>query len=249
MNSSYLEKYKISELKEFASDMNIEIGKCTKTELIEKLLIPLKEYEEYKIRREDRYERLEQLGKAGKEGVTYLVRDKNGDEYAMKTFKKNKSSDGIILESELQHKASKMGIAPIIYDVDTVFNYIVMERLDMHLFDVMKKQNGELTKAQQNDVIRLFKKLDDCGIFHNDSNIMNYMYKISGDSKKLYLIDYGLSKEINEKLVTKLNTSKPNIKIMLLGFVLKLKEMKCNQTAYKYLLPYISDDDKLKFNL
>ena len=191
------------------------------------------------------YKKYEQLGNVGKEGITYLVKNENGDEYAMKTFKKTKSSARIQNESDLQKKASLYEISPKIFDVNLEEKYIVMEKLDRHLFDVMKKQNGNLTKLQQQQIIKIYKNLDKSGVFHGDSNILNYMFK----DKKLYMIDFGMSKHIDENLIKKVGTKNPNLDLMTLGFILKLKELKCPETSYSYLMTYVSDLDKAKYQL
>jgi hypothetical protein len=66
---------------------------------------------------------------------------------------------------------------------------------------------------------------------------------------QIYLIDYGFSKEITPKLKKTLQTETPNARLMLIGLVLKLKEMKLPEKSYKYLIRYISDEDKEKFGL
>ena len=204
-----------------------------------------KEWEKYKKEKIDKYEKVKQLGNKGKEGVTYLVVTKEGDEYAMKTFKKNKSSDFLKREANLQELASKFNIAPKIIEVDTVKKTIVMEKMDKHLFDVIKDQDGDLTEKQQKDIINIFKNLDKAKVFHADSNILNYMY----NGKKLYIIDFGMSKYIDDKLIEKLGTETPNIDLMTLGFILKLKELNCKKTSYSYLIKYVSDKNIIAFNL
>lgn len=191
------------------------------------------------------YKKYEQLGNIGKEGITYLVKDENGNEYAMKTFKKTKSSSRIENEAELQKKASIYEISPKIIDVNLEEKYIVMEKLDKHLFDVMKKQNGNLTKLQQQQIIKIYKNLDKSGVFHGDSNILNYMFK----DKKLYMIDFGMSKCIDDNLIKKVGTKNPNLDLMTLGFILKLKELKCPESSYSYLMTHVSDLDKAKYQL
>lgn len=165
----------------------------------------------------------------------------------MKVFKTSKSTDSINKEIELQKIAAMHNIGPQIYDtnVKNKHKYIVMDKMTIHLYDVMKKQNGLLTQTQQKDIIQLYKNLDKALVFHGDSNILNYMYK----KNKLYLIDYGLSKHITQKLIKSLGTDKPNMKFMLLGFVLKLKELKCPKESYIYLIKYISEEDKKNFHL
>jgi tRNA A-37 threonylcarbamoyl transferase component Bud32 len=244
MDDLYLKTLKYDELKNIAIDMDINIPK-TKFELINKIIECFTEYEKYKKEKIDKYKKIEQLGNKGKEGVTYLVKTNDGSTYAMKTFKKNKSSNRLRNEARLQEIASNYNISPKIIEIDTVSKYIVMEKLDKHLFDILKEKNGILNIQQQKQIIKIFKTLDECKIFHADCNILNYMYK----NKKLYIIDFGMSKEIDDKLIKKLGTSTPNLDISTLGFILKLKEFNCPSISYSYLLNYINDDIKIKFNL
>ena len=90
-----------------------------------------------------------------------------------------------------------------------------MEKLDIHLIDLIKEQNGDLKIYQQKDILNIYKKLDKAKVFHADSNILNYMYD---KDKKLYIIDFGMSKYIDEKLIKKLGTEEPNINLMTLGW-------------------------------
>ena len=197
-------------------------------------------------KKEDKYNIIKQIGNVGKEGVTYLVQRKNdGAEFAMKTFKKTKSTKNILMESELQHIASKSGVCPKIIDVSLDDKFIVMDKLDTHLYDIMKKQNGDISKKHQEQIIDIFKKLDQTKVFHADSNILNYMLK----NNKLYIIDFGMSRKIDDKLIKKLGDDSPNLTFMTLGFVLKLKELKCPPTSYSYLLNFISDSNKNKYGI
>ena len=196
--------------------------------------------------KEDKYVIIKQIGNVGKEGITYLVKRKSDDkEFAMKTFKKTKSSKNILIESELQNIASKFGICPKIIDVDLDNHFIVMDKLDIHLYEMMKSQNGEISKKHQEQIIDIFKKLDQSKVFHADSNILNYMLK----NNKLYIIDFGMSKKIDEKLIKKLGDVNPNLTYMTLGFVLKLKELKCPPASYSHLINYISDENKQKYGI
>jgi tRNA A-37 threonylcarbamoyl transferase component Bud32 len=244
MNKDDLKKIKYDDLKNIAKDMDIKIPK-SKDELIDSMIKCFEEYEKYKKNKIDKYKKIKQLGEKGKEGVTYLVKTSKGKEYAMKTFKKNKSSSKLKKEAKLQEMASEQGISPKIIEIDTVSKYIVMERLDTHLLDIIKKQNRDITKSQQKQIISIFKGLDKAKVFHGDSNILNYMFK----DKKLYIIDFGMSKEIDDKLIKKLGTDTPNLHLMNLGFILKLKELECLESSYSHLLTYVSDTEKEKFNL
>ena len=244
MDFDYLQKLNYSNLRKIGEDMGITIPK-KKDELIHAILACFKEYEEYKKEKIDKYTRVKQIGNEGKEGVTYLVKTSDNQKFAMKTFRKSKSSAKIKQEADLQHKASLFGIAPKVIEIDTVSKYIVMEKLDTHLVDIMKTQNGDLSEEQQKDIIFIFNKLDEACVFQGDSNILNYMYK----SKKLYIIDFGMAKLIDEKLKKKLKTDKPNFTIMNLGFILKLKELNCPETAYSHLLTHVSEYNQNKYGL
>ena len=120
-----------------------------------------------------------------------------------------------------------------------------MERMDEHLFDVMKRQKGNLTEFQQKQLMDIFIKLDESNVFHGDSNILNYMLK----NDKIYIIDFGMSKLIDLKFKKKLKEERPNYTLMNLGFIIKLKELKCPETAYSYLISFVSEENKIKYGL
>jgi tRNA A-37 threonylcarbamoyl transferase component Bud32 len=243
MDYSQLKNYTYQELKLLAENMSLHIYR-NKTDLIKEITDAFKEYETYKKEKIDKYKRGEQLGEKGKEGTTFLVTTKDGTEYAMKTFRKQKSSANLRKEAELQKMAADFGISPNVIDIDTVSKYIVMEKMDKHLVDLMKQQDGCLTKQQQKHIINIYKKLDKAGVFHGDANLLNYMYK----GNKLYIIDFGLAKEITTSLVKKLGTDTPNIQIMTLGMALKLRDLKCHPSSYSYIVKNLTDDQRVQFN-
>ena len=72
-----------------------------------------------------------------------------------------------------------------------------------------------------------------------------YMYKGS----KLRIIDFGSASAITPSLIRKLGTDTPNITIMTLGLILKLKDMKYPKTSYEYLIKYLTDEQRLQFGL
>lgn len=224
-----LEKYTLPELKQMGAKMDLPMRR-SKNEMIKDITHAFKEYEDYKKDKLDKYTKCQQLGEKGKEGVTYLVKDKHSKEYAMKTFRKDKSSHTLKTEYSLQKKASKMGVTPRVYEYDTVSKYIVMDRMDSHLYDEIKKK-GYLTKRHQERILYIFDKLDQVGVFHGDANILNYMIK----DNEVYIIDFGFSKEITPQLLKKLGTNRPNYHLMTIGLVLKLKELDMPESSYKYL--------------
>lgn len=238
-----LERYNLNELKQKAEKMGLK-PRRSKSEMIKDITDAFKEYEKYKRDKIDRYKKIEKIGE-GKEGTTYLVKDRKGRELAMKTFRKGKSSSNMSREIEFQKKASKKGISPRIYNHDTVSKYIVMEKMDCHLYEVLNRQKGILTRSQQHRIIEIFNRLDDIGVFHNDANLCNYMVK----DKQIYIIDFGFAKEITPRLVKKMGTENPNSKIMLLGFILKLKDKNVPEKSWKYLKKHLSKESVEKFNL
>jgi tRNA A-37 threonylcarbamoyl transferase component Bud32 len=245
MNYNQLEKLTYTELKKISVDLGIKATR-SKEETLKSITHAFKEYESYKKSKIDRYIKITQLGMKGKEGTTYLVKNKDtGEEYAMKTFRKQKSSEKLRQEAKLQQIASETGVSPRIIDVDTVSKYIIMEKMDKHLIDIIQKQEGSLSKAHQKQIINIYKNLDNARVFHGDANLLNYMFK----GKQLYIIDFGMSKEITNELVRKLGTTTPNVHIMTLGLILKLKEMNCPSSSYEYLAKFISDDQREKFGI
>jgi len=245
MDLNILNKKSLDELQEIGKDLGIE-NEINKKILIKKIKECFKDYEKYKSEVKDRYEKIKQLGNKGKEGITYLVKDKiSNNEYAMKTFNKRKSIENIKRESELQIIAGEIGISPKVIVVDLVSNNIVMDKMDEHLFDVMKRQNGDLTEIQQKQILDIFNKLDEINVFHGDSNLLNYMLK----DNRIYIIDFGMSKIIDDKLKKKLKENRPNFTLMNLGFILKLKELKCPESSYKYLIQHVNDENKIKYGL
>lgn len=244
MDYKKFEKYTLTELKKIATKMDLP-PRRSKEEMLNDIIKAFKEYEYYKKTKLDKYKRNGRLGNKGKEGITYMVTTKNGKQYAMKTFKKTKSSDTLINEYMFQKRAAVADVSPRVVEYDTVSKYIVMEKMDKHLIDVINKQKGNLTKIQQERIISIFRKLDECKIFHGDANMANYMMK----GRQIYIIDFGFAKEINSRFVKKFGTQTPNMDIMLVGFILKLKEKQCLKSSYKYLLREISETQKLQFNL
>lgn len=242
MDYTQLEDYSYIELKQLAQDMGLAIRR-NKADLIGEITKAFREYETYKRDKIDKYVRGDQLGERGKEGTTYLVTTRDGTVYAMKTFRKQKSSATLRKEAELQKLAADFGASPNVIDMDTVSKYIVMEKMDIHLLHVMENQGRILTRQQQKQIINIYKKLDKAGVFHGDANLLNYMYK----NGKLYIIDFGMAREITTAMIKKLGTNKPNMHIMTLGLALKLRDFKYPPSSYEYIINYLSDEQRIQF--
>lgn len=235
--------YSIDELRDIAKQMELNQA-GDKSALITRIVHALNKYEQYKAEKIDKYTRINQLGTKGKEGTTYLVKTKGGKEYAMKTFRSNKPSDKMREEIRLQMMAADSGVSPKIIDYDTVSKFVVMEKMDGHLMD----HNGKgkvLGEPAQRQIIDIFDKLDRAKVFHGDANLLNYMLKAG----KVYMIDFGFSKEIDDKLIRKLKTSRPNSDIMLLGLIIKLKECEYDSRSYSILKTKLSKEKQELYKL
>ena len=148
-----------SELKEIASSLEVPIRR-SRADLMSEITKAFKEYEIYKREKLDKYIRGKQLGNKGKEGITFLVTSSiTGKKYAMKTFRRQKSSSTLQKEAELQKMAADVGASPNVIDIDTVSKYIVMEKMDSHLYDKIKEQKY-VSREQQKQIISIYLKLD-----------------------------------------------------------------------------------------
>lgn len=189
--------------------------------------------------------KLRKLGTPGKDGTVWAVKYKPPleksypKEYALKKFKASKSSTKITLESELQSIASKNGISPSVVEVDTFGKFIVMDLLTGEtLFDILKKTGGVMNLRHQKELVNLIKKLDSISIYHGDPSPLNFITDSEG---KIKVIDFGFSRKMREgeKLL--------NQKYMLLGFVLKMKEIGVDVNKnYMYIKKYIDPSDLTK---
>lgn len=155
----------------------------------------------------DDFEVLRQLGQDGAQGVVSLVEFPNGLRAAMKQFKPTKSSARIRAEADFQQRAAEAGIAPDVMHVDVEKKRIFMEPMSRRIVDVVKGSHPKF----RDDLLHIMQTLDDIGILHNDGNALNIMLDFNDE---LRILDFGLSKEINEK-VRKKWEGEPNIRVTL----------------------------------
>ena len=119
-----------------------------------------------------------------------------------------------------------------------------MEKLDRTFFDVYKEKKGIISNDLQNNIVKIVNLLDRIGIFHGDPNPANFMIK----NDKVYIIDFGFSKKINEDLIKQYGKN-PNNTFMILGLLLKLKETFGNIPKNEILLKEIPHRQKDVFQL
>ena len=235
-------EFNIEELRDIAKSLGF--GKCGTLTRHELLVLITNKLGQNNVGPKKKYRMGPQIGNTGKEAKTFDVEDKLGNHYAMKTFRKTKSASRIEEEVEFQRRCAKLGISPRIIDYDVDEKYIVMEKMDGHLYSILEANDGRLSEKIQKRILEIFRLLDKAKVFHGDANIMNYMCK----GEKILIIDFGFSKEIDDTLIKKLGEA-PNMHIMLLGFIVKLKEMGCPPESYKVLKKYISSEKCIELGL
>ena len=191
------------------------------------------------------YTKISILGQKGSDGLTFLVKDKRGKKYAMKTFNPRKSSKKIEQEAKLQKIASEYDICPKIKEYNLEEKFIVMEPLKYHLYRILRKNGGIVSEKDQMRLIEIFLLLDVARIFHNDINMANFMYD---EDDRLYIIDFGCSKYVDDNMVKKIGKN-PNFDLMTIGMILKLKEMNVPKSSYKYLKRYVTKENIKNYNL
>jgi len=161
----------------------------------------------------------------GKEGTISIVMI-NDSPCVLKQFKSAKSKDRLSREATLQSEAAELGIAPLIYHVDYDKKQIFMEGIQYLFIDVVKSRSPPtVTHAEKQQIVNIFNSLDARGVFHNDGNARNLMIN---DDMKIYLIDYGMSRRIDSKLLKK--TLTPNIRYGLEALKRSLKH--CGLTPW-----------------
>jgi tRNA A-37 threonylcarbamoyl transferase component Bud32 len=233
MNQINLEIMSLPDIRKLAKECDIDISNKNKEDLIKSLQKVFKIVE----KRRSKYTELTPIGYKGKEGTVFTVKDKKGQVFAMKKFRSGKSGARLENEAYLLEKACSIGISPLLIDYSRSNLWIVMEKLDSNLFDILKSTNGILTKKVQQQMIDIFKKLDEIQIFHADPNPLNFMFK----DGKMYIIDYGFAKTFDEISVVNLHTRTPNMDYMPLGFFMKIKD-NCDIRNFPVLIKHIPRD-------
>jgi predicted Ser/Thr protein kinase len=164
--------------------------------------------------------------KRGKDGAICREKHKNKN-VVYKVFGKDKNKKEIKNEIKFMKKGYDLGISPKIYeyDVDVLHPYIVMEEMDRTLFDWMK-DDCVISDDFQMQIINILEILDQNRIFHGDVSPLNFMTS-HVNPNKLYIIDYGMSKEMNSEFI-KEHSEHANIKQGITFFILKIREQNPN---------------------
>ena len=240
-------------LKEFAKKMGMRgYSKQTSKELLETITSKLES---------DRFIEVGViLGKPGKEGTAKVVWDqKDRIHRVKKQFRKTKSGNTLTKEAELQNLGNEYGLSPKVLEINADEKYIIMEMMEPKtLIDVIaeNKKNGRplLSNSNQREIIELFKKLDNSGIFHGDPNPLNFMkfpsnYKNKRLAGKFGLIDYGFGKMIKGSQDLVIYSGKPNQSLMTVGLLVILKKRGFTPSSFTVLYDNISKAVKVQFDL
>jgi serine/threonine protein kinase len=148
----------------------------------------------------ENYTIIDQIGK-GTFGEVYLTKDINDNKYASKVEDKTKSKRLIYefkIYSRLQKKQVKC--TPHAYELleTPKFNILVMDLLgnglDM-LFNKYKIFKIESVFALAIALINLIESLHNAGFIHRDIKPNNFMFGTNDNKLKLYIMDFGLSKQ------------------------------------------------------
>ena len=129
--------------------------------------------------------------------------------------------------------------------------YLVMDLLGVSLSEMIQYYKAFSLKTVLLLGVQIIKRIqilhEKC-LLHRDIKTDNFLFG-SGQTNKLYIIDFGMSQLIDEKLIKKLGIDTPNLTLMNLGFILKLKELKCPASSYSHLITFVSGKDKSKYGL
>ena len=169
-------------------------------------------------------------GKKGKEGTTFIA-----ETFAIKMFATTKKTDPIEKEFNLQKRAALFGVAPQVYGFNPTSKIIIMDKMKETIVEwkLRSVEDGTLELAEdgtivlpekfQKQIYTLCVQLDKAEVMQNDGNPLNLMF--NEDNKRLFMIDYGFSKQIKAAIIKK-RGKHPNLGTTLWHFNKDLQHYK-----------------------
>ena len=174
-------------------------------------------------------------GKKGREGTTFRA-----GEYAVKLFKKKKSSTKLAKEADLQSTAADYGVAPVVHFVSTTEKFIIMDALEETIVDKGRREKWTSLPAEYRaQLYALCKRLDTAGVVQNDGNPLNLMLDGNG---RLFIIDYGFAMKIDRK-VHKEYGPQPNVSLTLWSFSRRLGQYRFVNDLRKNIVDEYMEDN------
>lgn len=151
----------------------------------------------------DNYALLEKLG-SGSFGEVYLTKDKQTNNYVAAKVEDKSEYPRISYEykvyKNIRRRGFKNGI-PKVYEYIKAgdFNILIMELLGKNLDDLFTKFDRKFKVSTVLllgiEIINLLQKLHAAKYVHRDIKPNNFMIGKEGNKHKLYIMDFGLSKE------------------------------------------------------
>jgi serine/threonine protein kinase len=155
----------------------------------------------------ENYKLINKIG-SGSFGDVYLVTDINkekGKIYACKVEEKKKSQrlrEEYDIYKKLRGKGIKYGIPKVYSFIETqTFNIMVMELLGKSLDQIYNEQHFDIGTCLKlgYEIVQLLEKVHDAGFIHRDIKPSNFLIGYNGKSDRIYMLDFGLSKQYIEK--------------------------------------------------
>jgi predicted Ser/Thr protein kinase len=145
-----------------------------------------------------------------------------------------------IYNTKYDELAANLGIGPNIFMEkcnDKI--YLIQERLDGTLLNLLNSKET-LNEKELNDLSNLiYDSIDMMNIFHNDLHAENVMYKIIGQDKKFYLIDFSTAQPIDstgfkqfDKKLAQHSFIRINDKFIMVLFPTQIEELKSKHRPY-----------------
>ena len=155
-----------------------------------------------------RYIIKKELGKGGYGNIFLAYDNEENREIIIKRISKSQINNEIFNREVKAMKDVKCDYSVEIYDnySDEKFYYIVMEKCDEDLYDLLEKKANGLSESKIKDIFLelnvVFKKMNSKNIIHRDLKPENIFIKYNYQNNEDFVVklgDFGLSREYHQK--------------------------------------------------